>query len=142
MQIPATRTVARKPSIGGLYGCAGRAWHTNLQCANVSSNSTRAEKVCGWDGGHLVGLTVWNLQNYTRIEKAHKIRKKTRFFIMWPFNMQPLGHRTDTGLFGPLWSIHLNCQLLTKLEMMYTLQAQVYGCLSAQHLRLPHRKTK
>jgi len=24
------RTVARKPSIGGLYVCARRAWHSNL----------------------------------------------------------------------------------------------------------------
>jgi len=28
-------------------------------CANVSSNSSRAEKACGWDGGHS-GLTVGN----------------------------------------------------------------------------------
>jgi len=26
-------------------------------CLNVSSNSSRAEKACGWDGGH-PGLTV------------------------------------------------------------------------------------
>jgi len=38
--------------------------------------------------------------------------------------------RTDSGLCEPLRSIHLNCQLLTKLEMMNILQAQVCGCIS------------
>jgi len=31
-------------------------------CATVSSNSSRAEKVCGWDGRH-PGLTVTSLLN-------------------------------------------------------------------------------
>ena len=48
-------------------------------CANVSSHSNRAEKVCGWDVGH-PGLTVWNLINYTRIENAHEVRKKIFVF--------------------------------------------------------------
>ena len=48
-------------------------------CANVSSNSSRAEKVCSWLSGH-PGLTVWNLPNCTRIETAHKVRKKTFVF--------------------------------------------------------------
>jgi len=40
-------------------------------------------------------------------------------------------------------SIHLNCQLglITKLEMMHTLQAQVCGCVSA-HPGLKHQKMK
>jgi len=33
------------------------------------------------------------------------------------------GYRTDTGLREPLWSIRLNCQLMTRLEMMVILQA-------------------
>jgi len=35
-------------------------------CANVSSNSSWAEKlgICGWDGGH-PGLTVWSLRRGT-----------------------------------------------------------------------------
>ena len=37
--------------------------------------------------------------------------------------------------------IRLNCQLVTKLEMMYILQAQVWSCISA-HPGLPHQKTK
>ena len=49
-------------------------------CANVWSNSSRACKACGWDGGHL-GLTVWNLLSCTRIENAHKIFKKT--FVLY-----------------------------------------------------------
>jgi len=42
-------------------------------CADVSSNSCRAEKVCGRDGRH-PGLTVRNLLNYTGIENEHKAR--------------------------------------------------------------------
>jgi len=43
-------------------------------CANVTSNSSRAEKVL---------QLVWNLLNYARFEYARKIRKKNSFFIMW-----------------------------------------------------------
>jgi len=39
------------------------------------------------------------------------------------------GHGTDTGLCELFWSIRLNCQLMTKLEMMHILQAQVCGCI-------------
>jgi len=48
---------------------------------------------------------------------------------------------TDTGLCEPLWSIRLNCQLMTKFEMMHILLAQVYGCISA-HTTLWHQETK
>jgi len=51
------------------------------------------------------------------------------------------GERTVTGLCEALWSIHLNCQLVTKFEMMHILQAQVCGCVSA-HPGLPHQKMK
>jgi len=50
-----------------------------LGCANVSLNSSRAETVWSWDGGH-PGLTVWNFLNYTSIESVHKVRKKTFVF--------------------------------------------------------------
>jgi len=39
--------------------------------------------------------------------------------------------RKDTGLCEPLWSIRLNCQLMTKLEMKHILQAQV--CISTKN---------
>jgi len=29
------------------------------------------------------------------------------------------GYGTDTGVCEPLWSIRMNCQLMTKLEMMH-----------------------
>jgi len=49
--------------------------------------------------------------------------------------------RTDKGLCEPLWSVRLNCQLMTMLEMIHMLQAQVCCCISA-HPRLSHPKTK
>jgi len=52
-----------------------------------------------------------------------------------------LGDRTDTGLCELLCLIPLNCQLMTKFEMMHILQAQVCGCISA-HPGLPHKKMK
>jgi len=60
---------------------------------------------------------------------------------MWLFYVQLLGDSTDSGLCEPLWSNRLNCQLMTMLEMMHILQAQVCGCISA-HTRLPHQKIK
>jgi len=69
--------------------------------------------------------------------------RKFSFFIVrllaYMYNYR--GDRTDTGLCEPLWSILLNCQLMTKVEMMHTLQAQVCGSSSA-HPGLPHQKTK
>jgi len=44
----------------------------------------------------------------------------------------------------PAWRgdwIHLNCQLVTKLEMIYILQAQFWSCISANP-GSPHQKTK
>ena len=66
-------------------------------CANVSPNSSRAEKVCGWDGGH-PGLTVWNLLNYTKIENAHKVRMKTFVFHYGLLYVQRLGGQKRYGL--------------------------------------------
>jgi len=51
------------------------------------------------------------------------------------------GNRTDTGLCDPLRSVSLNCQLMTKLEIIGILQAQVCSFVRA-HLRLSHQKTK
>ena len=45
---------------------------------------------------------------------------------------------------APMWRrdwIRLDCQLVTRLEMMHILQAQVWSCISA-HPGLPHQKTK
>jgi len=41
-------------------------------------------------------------------------------------------NRTDTGLHELLRSIRLSCQLMTRLEMMHILQAQVCGLDMAQ----------
>ena len=65
--------------------------------ANVSSNSSRAEKVCGHDGRH-PGLTVWNFRNYTRIENAHEVRKKTSVFYNVDLSLCiTTGGREQTG---------------------------------------------
>jgi len=54
---------------------------------------------------------------------------------------QPLWDRTDTGLCETLRSVRLNSQRWTKLEMMHILQAQVYGCISANP-GLPYHNMK
>ena len=72
-------------------------------CANVSPNSSRAEKVWGWDGGH-PWLTVWNFLNYTRIEYANWVRKIT-FFIMWLLYVQLLVGQNSYGL---VWAVMIN----------------------------------
>jgi len=59
---------------------------------------------------------------------------------MPPFSGFP-EDRTDTGLCEPLWSIRLNCQSMTKLEMMHVLQTQVCGCITA-HPGLPHQENE
>jgi len=66
----------------------------------------------------------------------YKVRKKTfvLYYVAVIFTL--LRDRTDTRLCEPLWLIRLNCQLMTKLEMMPVLQAQVCGCVSA-HPGLP-----
>jgi len=46
-----------------------------------------------------------------------------------------VGERTDTDLCEPLWSIRLNCQLMTKLETKHILQAQVCDCISTKTKR-------
>jgi len=83
-------------------------------------------------------FTVWNLLKYSKIKNAHnhKVRKKTfvLYYVAVIFTL--LRDRTDTRLCEPLWLIRLNCQLMTKLEMMPVLQAQVCGCVSA-HPGLP-----
>ena len=49
------------------------------------------------------------------------------------------GDRTDLGLYEPLWSICMNCQFMTELEMIHILQALVCGCIRT-HPGLPHKK--
>jgi len=72
-----------------------------------------------------------------------KYARKFSFFTMrlLAYMCSYWGDRTDTGLCEQLWSILLNCQLMTKLEMMQTSQAQVCGSISA-HPGLLHQKTK
>ena len=50
----------------------------NIEAARVSSNSSRAGKVCGWNGGH-PGLTVWNLLSYRVSIKSGYMIKNTYF---------------------------------------------------------------
>jgi len=64
---------------------------------------------------------------------------------VWYFNLGALelclegeAHQSTPG--RREW-ILLNCQLVTKLEVMHILQAQVWSCISA-HPGLPHQKTK
>jgi len=78
---------------------------------------------------------VRNLLNYIRIEKNFTFNITVSLYV------QPFGDRGDTCFCEPLWSIRLNCQLMTKLEMMHILQAQVCGCISARP-GLPHQITK
>jgi len=70
--------------------------------------------------------------NYTTIENAHKVRKKSSFF-MWLLYVQLLGTRTGTGLCEPLWSIHLNRQSMTTRETKHILQAQVCDSFSTKN---------
>jgi len=44
---------------------------------------------------------------------------------MWLLYVQLLGDRTDTGLCVPLWSVRLNCQLMTKVETTRMLQVHL-----------------
>jgi len=68
-------------------------------CANVSSIDSRAEKICGWDGGH-PGLTVGNLVSCTTIQNAHKVgcARKLTFYIMCLSHVQLLGGQYRCGL--------------------------------------------
>jgi len=112
-------------------------------CANVSLNSTRAVKVCRWDGGH-PGLTVWNvLKLHKNWECLWSTQENFKTFVFYYVGVicTTTGGRTESGLCEPLRSIRLNCQLKTKLEMMHILQAQVWSCISA-HPGLPHQETK
>jgi len=62
------------------------------------------QKVCGGDGENL-GLTVWNLLNYTRIENAHEVRKKIFVFIMWLLQILLLRGKNRYGL---VWAVMIN----------------------------------
>ena len=55
-----------------------------------------------------------------RVRMKHA--RKFSFFRMWllAYKYNYWGDRTDTALCEPLWSI-LNCQLMTKVEMMQIL---------------------
>jgi len=71
---------------------------TNLKngCANVSSNNSRAEKVCGcrlvWWTPRVDSLKLSELA-YTRIENAYKVHKKSFVLTVftWLLYVQLLG---------------------------------------------------
>jgi len=48
----------------------------------LSYMSSRAQKVCGWTGWRTPGLHDRIVLNYTRIENAHIVRKKTFNFSL------------------------------------------------------------
>jgi len=58
---------------------------------------------------------------------------------MWLLYVQLVGGRTDTGFCEALWSIRLNCHIMTRLKMMHILQAQMCSCISTR-AGLPHQK--
>ena len=58
---------------------SGQLTTAKYKLARMSRRIAVDQNVFAWDGGH-PGLTVWNLLNYTRIENAHKVRKKTFVF--------------------------------------------------------------
>jgi len=70
-----------------------------------------------------------------------KYARKLSFLILWLLHVHFLGGNRDTDLCEPLRSIRLNSKLMTKLDTMHILQAQVRVCISA-HPGLPHQKTK
>jgi len=84
------------------------------------------------------GSTVWNLLHYTKTENAQKARNKRLLFIMWLLHVQLL---RGQNRYGFVWAVIINppelpfSQLMTKLEMIHILQAQVCGCVST-HPRL------
>jgi len=112
-------------------------------CANISSNSRWAEKVCGWHGGH-PGLTVWNL---LKLHKNCGCAWSTQayfqfFYVAVIYTVQLLRGKNRYGACvsrydQSAWTVKVR----TKLEMMHILQAQVCVCISA-HPGLPHQKTK
>jgi len=81
------------------------------------------QNVCDRYGGHPVDSL--KLVNGTIIENAHKERKKIFVFLCGCCMYNYWGDRTNTGLCVSLWSIRLNCQLMTKLEKKHILQAQM-----------------
>jgi len=82
--------------------------------------------------------TCWTTQELRmRIVYA---RKRSFFYYMTVSLYEQLLRRQNR--YGePLWSMRPNCQLMTKLEIMQILQAQVCGWISA-HPGLTHQKKK
>jgi len=108
-------------------------------CTYVSSNSSWAEKVCGWDDRH-PGLTAWNLLNNTRIENGREVR--ILYVILYV--QLVLGGQNSVCCVRhyeqSAWTAI--CQLMTKLEMMHNckhrcaaLLAYTQGCHIKKHNR-------
>ena len=92
----------------------------------------RLMKVCGLHGTH-PGLTVLSLLNYTRIENAHKVCKKTFIFYYVAVICTTTGGTTHTGgCVGRCDQTGNPPELSTIFKMLHILQAHV----------LPHKKTK
>jgi len=110
-------------------------------CAKVSSNSSRAEKVCAWKGEH-PGLTVSNLLNHTRIERAHKVRKKTYVFYYVAVICTTTGGTELTRAYLSRYDQSaFNCAKDEARNYVHVLHAQVCCCISA-HPGLPYQKKK
>jgi len=90
-----------------------------LGCTNVSSNTRSPAQVYGRNGAHQ-GFANRNLQNNTRTEKAHEYAREFSIFVMWLFLVCNYWWNRY-GLFEPLCSIRLNCQLMTKLRCILLL---------------------
>jgi len=93
----------------------------------------------GWRRPRVDSLKLAKL--HKNCECAWSTQENFRFLLGGCRMYNYWGDRKDTGLCEPLWSIRLNCQSMTKLEMMHTMQTQVWCCISA-HPRLPPQKTK
>ena len=88
-------------------------------------------------GGLYVSAGNLDIENLLKSPLIYSVS----YFIWrpWDFVYQSFGVTK-----APPWQRHwirLKCQILTRLEMMHVLRAQVWSCISA-HPGLPHQKTK
>ena len=99
-------------------------------CANVSSNTSRSE--CMQRKWQTPRVDSLKFVNFAIIENEHKVRKEIFVFLCGYYICNYWGDRTDTGLCVSLWSIRLNCYLMTKLETKHILQAQACDGISTK----------
>ena len=101
------------------------------KAARMSRRTAVDQNVCG-GGGDYQGWQFKICKLHNNWECAYSTQETFRFF-MWLLYVQLLGDRTNTGFCVPLWSIRLNCQLMTKLETKRILQAQVCDDISTKN---------